>query len=105
MWLFQALRSGLYTLAVSLMVVGSGAVFALSMLVSGHWGAEEIMTGVAWLSEAKAIVANVSGGYIVTLLARYGLPHAATLWAERQRAHKISLAEEIAEMITRPRKD
>ncbi|MBI3619104.1 hypothetical protein HY213_03690 [Candidatus Peregrinibacteria bacterium] len=59
---------------VLLAITGLGAATTVTLLVTGVIGAEEITRFVSWTQEARAWIAGISAGSVLTWLGRYALP-------------------------------
>lgn len=103
MWAVKALiltlKVGVYGLAVA----GGASVYAVVMLMTGQWGPEEILTGVAYLERAQTWIAGVSGTGVVATFARYGFPVLGQFLSDRSAAREENLAARVAEMLRTPR--
>lgn len=103
MWAVKAVVLTLKVGVCVLAVAGGASVYAVTMLMSGHWGPEQILTGVMYLEQAQAWVAGVSGTGIAAAFARYGFPVLGQILSDRRAASEASLAEKVAAILRSPR--
>ncbi len=99
MWACKALFVTLKGVVGVLAAVGGASVYAVTMLVMGHWGPEQIMKGVAIVEHAQAWIAGLSGGGILAAFVRYGAPVLSQFMSDRSAARQQSLAQQVAEIL------